>query len=659
MTKNVSRSMRSLGNLMRGKDVATSEREYQEKKHKKQMGKLMKQKEAMKLGINPKKISTPNTPEAEAIYDLYKEERAEKEKKLNEEADAIVSAVIDEVGLKKSAALNLPAVPTHVPAPKKESVLKKGGSKKRTTRKKRRALPLRGGGWNPSVFDILLKEEKEKEDVSRLQKLIDDDADVDEYKKIDGEEHTPISYLIEYGNDYTDDNIELDMMEILLKAGASTDLERVGLDKDYEALCECIRNRQYRFAKKLLEHGHDPNAFDKDFMDVGGRFTSLMLAIEKLHKETVSLLLEKGADPNNNKGFKVPFDVLLDDDHADYEEEKDLMERVLEDVKNGDDIDENPDIMNALDFYHARFPTVSGGHGQAAKDILRMLQRHGAKTTKKILGYDMEEWTREYEQEANTSRGVSLDDEQYFVQDTSHVVERYLQANAQEEAIAQFDGDIPRVLLDTDNFRDVYFEEHEAMAYLQESNDHILIVDGQQLVGTTRTLVQHVMQDATKILLECDIEDVTWGDLDLYVKMDSIGILTGAMVKVNQIKHLLSSDQQIFVIDTTRDEKRERLVQSLAAHVGISLIGAKHCQEKEPIRIGTLYYVDREMWLKAKGQVTQGSVTKGSNTQGSVPKGSNTQGGKKRKSVKKGKKGKKGTKALKKKVQKTKKRRRT
>lgn len=643
MKKNVSRSMRSISSLVRGKDVATSEREYQEKKHKKKMGKLMKQKEAMKLGINPRKISTPNTPEAEVIYDLFKEERAEKEKKLNEEADAIVSAVIDEVGLKKSAALNLPAVPTHVPTPKKGSVLKKGGSKKRTlkkggTRKKRRALPLRGGGWNPSVFDILLKEEKEKEDVSRLQKLIDDDADVDEYKKIDGEEHTPISYLIEYGNDYTDDNIELDMMEILLKAGASTNLDLVGLDKDYEALCECIRNRQYRFAKKFVEHGHDPNAFDKDFMDIGGRFTCLMLAIEKLHKETVLLLLENGANPNNNKGFKVPFDVLRGDS-SDYEEEKYWMEHVLEDVKNGDDIDESPEIMNALDFYHARFPAVSGGHGQAAKDILRMLQRHGAKTTKEILGYDMEEWTREYEQEANTSRGVPLDDEQYFVQDTSHVVERYLQANSQEEAIAQFDGDMPRVLLDTDNFRDVYFEEHEAVAYLQESKDHMLIVDGQQLVGTTRTLVQHVMQDATKIVLECDIEDVTWGDLDLYVKMDSIGILTGAMVKVNQIKHLLSSDQQIFVIDTTRDEKRERLVQSLAAHVGISIIGAKHCQEKVPIRIGTLHYVDREMWLKAKGQ--------------------GTQGGKKRKSVKKGKKGKKGTKALKKKVQKTKKRRRS
>lgn len=83
----------------------------------------MKQKEAMKLGLNPKKITTPNTPEAEAIYDLYKEERAAKEKKLNEEADAIVSAINDELGLKKSAALNLPSVPTHVPK-------KKGGAKK-------------------------------------------------------------------------------------------------------------------------------------------------------------------------------------------------------------------------------------------------------------------------------------------------------------------------------------------------------------------------------------------------------------------------------------------------------------------------------------------------------------------------------------------------
>ena len=53
---------------------------------------------------------------------------------------------------------------------------------------------------SPSVFDILLKKEIEKDDMSRLQKLIDDGADVDEFKIIDGEEHTPISYLIEYIN---------------------------------------------------------------------------------------------------------------------------------------------------------------------------------------------------------------------------------------------------------------------------------------------------------------------------------------------------------------------------------------------------------------------------------------------------------------------------
>ena len=87
---------------------------------------------------------------------------------------------------------------------------------------------------SPSVFDILLKENIEKDDVTRLQKLIDDGADVDEYKEIDGEEHTPISYLIEYGDDELNDDVfDLDIMEILLQAGATTNLEQVGLDKEY------------------------------------------------------------------------------------------------------------------------------------------------------------------------------------------------------------------------------------------------------------------------------------------------------------------------------------------------------------------------------------------------------------------------------------------
>ena len=305
---------------------------------------------------------------------------------------------------------------------------------------------------SPSVFDILLKERIVKDDLNRLQKLIDDGADVDEYKNIDGEGHTPISYLIEYGNDELNDNVfDLDIMEILLQAGANTNLDDAGLDKEYESLCECIRNKQFGFAKKFLEHGHDPNSFDKDFMDLGGRFTCLMIAIDAWdYRRPVEMLLQHGADPNNNKGFKVPFDELLDDDSSEYEKEKELMNDLLEDVNNADDVDKNPDIMNALDFYDAKFPALSGGYGSTADTMLGALLNHGAKTTNEMLGYKirsrdmsvmhhqsemptrrsrpsrpsrssratrparsarstrptMEEWTRAYEQEANSSTGI-------------------------------------------------------------------------------------------------------------------------------------------------------------------------------------------------------------------------------------------------------------
>ena len=74
----------------------------------------------------------------------------------------------------------------------------------------------------------------------------------------------------------------------------------------------------------------------------------------------------------------------------------------------------------------------------------------------------MEEWTRAYEQEANSSTGIPLDDTYFFVQDTTDVVDEYVK-HIPEKTIKPLDKEVPRVLLDTDNFRDVYFEEYETV----------------------------------------------------------------------------------------------------------------------------------------------------------------------------------------------------
>ena len=200
-------------------------------------------------------------------------------------------------------------------------------------------------------------------------------------------------------------------------------------------------------------------------MDLGGRFTCLMIAIDVWdYHRPVELLLQHGADPNNNKGFKVPFDELRDNDSSDYEKEKELMNDLLEDVNNADDVDKNSNIMNALDFYDAKFPASPDRHyGTQADIMLGALLSHGAKTTNEMLGYKrrsqdmsvmhhqserttrrsrptfmeqrttrrrrstrptMEEWTRAYEQEAISSTGIPEDEERhFFVQDTTDVVD--------------------------------------------------------------------------------------------------------------------------------------------------------------------------------------------------------------------------------------------
>jgi hypothetical protein len=83
-----------------------------------------------------------------------------------------------------------------------------------------------------------------------------------------------------------------------------------------------------------------------------------------------------------------------------------------------------------------------------------------------------------------------------------------------------------------------------------------------------------------------------------HLNMRSIA-LSGVMIPLNQITEVIVRDKQIFVIQTDSNSKRQQTpIASLKAILGGNLVGADHCREAVPIRIGNISYVDNDTLQK-------------------------------------------------------------
>jgi len=125
--KNISRSMRFLTSLSKGRNPFTAETNYQDKKFKKSRAKLIL---AKTRGVRLRDVKTPNTPESE---DIIKIDRGFKERQNAKEVEELIARTVDLVNLERKLPSELKAE-----IRRKNASRRRGGKSKRKSRKTRK-----------------------------------------------------------------------------------------------------------------------------------------------------------------------------------------------------------------------------------------------------------------------------------------------------------------------------------------------------------------------------------------------------------------------------------------------------------------------------------------------------------------------------------------
>lgn len=128
--KNISRSMRFLTSLTKGRNPFTDETKYQDKKLKKKYAKLIL---AKTRGVRLRDVKTPNTPAAKDIIEI---DRGEKERKNAKEVEALIARTVDLVNLERKLS------PTQLKEHKQRTAARRGGKSKRKSHKHRKTRKI-------------------------------------------------------------------------------------------------------------------------------------------------------------------------------------------------------------------------------------------------------------------------------------------------------------------------------------------------------------------------------------------------------------------------------------------------------------------------------------------------------------------------------------
>jgi len=142
-------------------------------------------------------------------------------------------------------------------------------------------------------------------------------------------------------------------------------------------------------------------------------------------------------------------------------------------------------------------------------------------------------------------------------------------------------------------------------SYIESDPNNVLFMyEGQKALIDKAQLRKTVNEYDEQIVFQCKNVDTTLTPRQEniiegpHLNMRSIG-LSGVMIPLNQITEVIVRDKQIFVIQSDSNSKRQQTpIASLKAILGGDLVGADHCREAVPIRIGNISYIDNETLQK-------------------------------------------------------------
>ncbi len=141
-------------------------------------------------------------------------------------------------------------------------------------------------------------------------------------------------------------------------------------------------------------------------------------------------------------------------------------------------------------------------------------------------------------------------------------------------------------------------------SYIESDPNNVLFIYERQKALIDKAQLRKIVNESDgQIIFQCKnidttntprLENIIEGP---HLNMGSIG-LSGVMIPLDQISEVIVRDKQIFVIQNDSNNKGRQIpIASLKAILGDS-VGANHCREAVPFRIGNISYVDNDTLQK-------------------------------------------------------------
>ena len=422
---------------------------------------------------------------------------------------------------------------------------------------------------------------------------------VDVYDK---SEHTALFWSAAYGYK--------EMTRLLLSYGANPDKSgSEHLQDIIPPISIAVQNNYPEVIKLLIDAGADLNITSRKLRGA----TPLIVAIYTGHIDNMKMLITAGASVTLSDatdvtplhwaawmGITNAIQPLIDAG-AEVDAEDDVGETPLYKAANeghntivrllidaGANVDLDNNGKSAI--YIA---SMRGRH-----EIVAMLIKAGAMDFEHYELNDMiSEEMEEYSEDSEKYQDLLLTS---FILNAS---EMYMHIPSQ--ALSSYSKPLPMNILCNNIFDPITMEEKTIDSIFKTKDDILCLFNDKPFILSRKELEGEMETNIDKLLYECkesnlhfqqnesNIVTGSTGEKVLYFNMAGFGIM-GVMVPVSSLKEVVK-DVKIFVIDTSKDSVASRPVTSLGPFLGGNVVGARHCQENDPLKIGRVLVVSGSM----------------------------------------------------------------
>lgn len=154
----------------------------------------------------------------------------------------------------------------------------------------------------------------------------------------------------------------------------------------------------------------------------------------------------------------------------------------------------------------------------------------------------------------------------------------------------------------------VTLEDENLCEYIRNDTNNLLFIFGKQISFINRQQLYKIFDDfvdnASKIYYKCkNIDNVALVPrlenviMIPYLNMHMFALL-GAMIPLEQLKKVITSKNQVYLVEQKKDTANINPVTSLNSIIGEDVSSGMHCQEDIPIKECDISFISNEVFMK-------------------------------------------------------------